>query len=155
MNMRHPASSPSGDLERDAVRVADLWDRVHAAAQQSFAALEAELRRRFSHRQLEAVPGRTHGSNFLLFTYRNFSLKEGLPEPVTVGITFRPLGNEVSIEADASGEQTGDIVFSVPPETVPLAEEALIAHAKSFGRELQGAVDEIAAAMLDPLRGVR
>src|SRR5438045_319230 len=95
----------------------ELWAEVHDVVQKGFALLESTVRCQMG--ELQATAGRTQGSAFLLFSYRTFSAPNSTVDPVVVGLTFTRVDDKVAIEGDVSGEQTGDLIFTIPMKTVP------------------------------------
>jgi hypothetical protein len=71
---------------------------------------------------------------------------------VVSGITFTPAQEGVTIEADVSGEQTGDCISSVSRKTVANSREELLAAASESAQKLCQSADAIAAALEDPSR---
>ncbi len=65
----------------------------------------------------------------MLFSYRTFSIPHSVVDPVVAGLTFTPSAQGVTVDADVSGEQTGDCIASVPAKTVANAREELLAAA--------------------------
>ena len=98
--------------------------------------------------------GRTEGNRFFLFSYRTFSMPHSTLDPVVAGITFIPARQAVTVEADVSGERTGDWISSVPSKTVANSREELVAVARDSARKLCQSADAIAAALTDPSRRV-
>ena len=70
--------------------------------------------------------GRTHGTSFFLFSYLTLSLPESGLDPVVVGMTFRPAGPGVVLDADVSGEQTGDLISDLPSTSVEHSRNAAV-----------------------------
>ena len=69
-------------------------------------------------------------------------------------MTFTPAHPGVTVEADVSGEQTGDWISSVPSKTVANSREELLAAARESARKLCQSVEAIVAALKDPSRRV-
>ena len=69
-------------------------------------------------------------------------------------MTFRLTHQGVTVEADVSGEQTGDIISSVPSKTVANSREELLAGTCELARKLCQSAEAIAAALKDPSRRV-
>ena len=134
------------------VVTAELWTQVHDEVQEQFVLLETEVRRRVAG--IRVAAGRTKGDKFLLFSYRTFSLPDSDLDPVVVGMTFTPAHQGVTVEADVSGEQTGDRISSVPSKTVANSSEELLAAARESARKLCQSAEAIAAALTDPSRRV-
>jgi hypothetical protein len=135
------------------VGASDLWAAVHQEVQQQLAPLDADVRRRLPH--VRATPGRTSGEQFFLFSYYTFSAPDSSVDPVVAGITFRPANGGATVEADISGETSGDCVFSLPSKTVSVANDDLIAVAQQLAQKLRAAVESVVTALLDPNRHVR
>jgi hypothetical protein len=130
----------------------ELWTRVHDEIQEELARLETEVRGRVSEIRVDA--GRTQGNMFFLFSYRTFIAPDSSLDPVVVGITFTPGDQGVAIEADVSGEQTGDWISSLPRKTVANSREALLSAARESARKLCKTADAITFALRDPSRRV-
>ena len=75
-------------------------------------------------------------------------------DPVVAGMTFTSADEGVTVEADVSGEETGDIIFSLPSKTVAGSSEELLAAARESARNLCQSARAIAAALTDPSRRV-
>jgi hypothetical protein len=123
----------------------DFWTVVHERVQRQLSVLEAEVRRRA--RDVRVGQGRTNGKQFYLFSYRTFSSAATALDPLVSGITFTPAQEGVTIAADISGEQSGDLIFSVPSQTVANQREAILAAAEESARRLCHSADAIAAAI--------
>ena len=87
----------------------ELWTAVHDEVPEQLAFLETEVRRKVAGIRVDA--GRTKGDKFFLFSFRTFSIPDSGLDPVVVGMTFRPAGPGVTVDADASGEQSGDLIW--------------------------------------------
>jgi hypothetical protein len=129
-----------------------LWTDVHAEVQNQLEYLDSEVGRRIAGARVAG--GRTKGVRFLLFSYHTFSMPSTDLDPVVAGITFKLADEDVIVEADVSGEQTGDCIFSVPSKTVAHSREALLAAARESARSLCQSAEAIAAALQDPSRSV-
>ena len=128
----------------------ELWTKVHDEVQEQLVLLETEVRRKVAGIRVDA--GRTKGDKFFLFSYRTFSIPDSALDPVVVGITFTPADQGVIVEADVSGEQTGDWVSSVPGKTLANSTEELLAAARESARTLCQSAEAITAALTDPSR---
>ena len=124
-----------------------LWANVHKEAQLQLDSLETDVRQIVPGIQVSS--GRTRGDHFLLFTYRTFCVPG-----VVVGMTFTAVDQRVAVEADVSGEQTGDCISSVPSKTVANSRKELLAAARESARNLCRSARAIAAALTDPSRRV-
>lgn len=129
-----------------------LWTELHDEVQEQLAALETEVRNQVARIRVDA--GRTKGDKFFLFSYRTLSLPDSDLDPVVVGMTFTPAPQGVKVEADVSGEQTGDWISSVPSRTVANSREELLAAARESARKLCQSAEAIAAALKNPSRRV-
>lgn len=98
--------------------------------------------------------GRTKGDRFYLFSYLTFSIPGSGLDPVVTGMTFTPADQAVTIEADVSGEQTGDPIFSAPTKCVANSSNELLAAAADSARTLCQSAGAIAAALKDESRRV-
>ncbi len=130
----------------------ELWDDVHHDVQESLATIETEIRRKVP--ALRATAGCTKGDNFFLFSYRTFSTSDSLIDPVVVGVTFTPSKQDVTVEADASGEQTGDWISSVASKTVDNSRDEIMAAARDSASKLRESADAIVIALKNPVRKV-
>jgi hypothetical protein len=130
----------------------DLWTEVHDEVQGQLALLETDVRRQVAGIRVDT--GRTKGDRFFLFSYRTFSLPDRTLDPVVAGITFTPVREGVTVEADVSGERTGNGISSVPSKTVAHSREELLAAARESARKLRQPAEAIAAALKDPTRTV-
>ena len=101
---------------------------------------------------LRVDAGRTKGDKFFLFSYRTFSIPDSALDPVVVGMTFTARRHGVTVEADVSGEQTGDIILSLPSKTVADSDEELLAQACESARKLCESAEAVAAALANPSR---
>jgi hypothetical protein len=130
----------------------ELWAEVHDEIQARLMGLETEIRRKLP--ALRATAGRTKGGNFFLFSYRTFSTSDGVVDPVVVGLTFTPSGQGVTVEADASGEQTGDGISSVASRMVGNSRDELLAAARESASNLCDLAEAIVVALKDPSRKI-
>lgn len=128
----------------------ELWTKVHDEVQDQLVLLETEVRRMVPG--IRVIAGRTKGDKFFLFSHRTFSMPDSDLDPVVVGMTFRLAHHCVTVEADVSGEQTGDIILSVPSKTVVNSGEELLAAARELAGKLRQSAEAIAAALTDPSR---
>jgi hypothetical protein len=129
-----------------------FWDEVHEEFQAGLVPLESEIRHRLPMVQMNA--GRTSGREFLLFTYRTFSMPELGLDPVVVGLTFATAGQTVTVEVDVSGEQLGDRISSAHRKTVASSREELLATVRETARNLHQSAGAIAFALTDQTRKV-
>jgi len=128
----------------------ELWTQVHDEVQEQLGFLETEVRRKVAGVRVTA--GRTKGDKFFLFSYRTFSMPDSALDPVVVGMTFTPAQQGVTVEADVSGEQTGDWIAAVPSKTMADSREEVLAAARESARTLCQSAEAIAAALQDPSR---
>jgi hypothetical protein len=129
-----------------------LWDELHGEIQHQLAMLEAEIRRMVTGIRVDV--GRTHGDRFFLFSYRTFSMPDSHVDRVVAGMTFTPAGDRVTVEADVSGEQTGDLIACVPTETVASSRKALLQATRESARTLLQSTNLIAIALTDASRNI-
>ncbi|MBW3598251.1 MAG: hypothetical protein KY475_13390 [Planctomycetes bacterium] len=125
-----------------------VWTAVHHAVQEELAALEVAVRRKTP--QLSVRRGHTTGESFFLFSYVSFSTSDPARDPVVAGVTFTPTERGVTLEADVSGEQSGDYVASSRIETVAGDNDELLATARELTRYLCQSAEAIAAAINEP-----
>jgi hypothetical protein len=133
-------------------RTPELWISVHEEVQEQLTSLETEVRRRVTGIRVDA--GQTKGDKFLLFSYRTFSIPDSALDPVVAGLTFIPAQQGVTVEADVSGEQTGDWISSVPSRTVVNSREEVLVAARESAQKLSQSADAIAAALKNSSRTV-
>jgi len=130
----------------------EFWTEVHDDVQEQLAVLERDVRQGVAGVRVTA--GSTRGENFLLFSYRAFSLPESDIDPVVAGMTFTRADKGVKVEADVSGEQTGDLIASTPNRVAADSRHELLAAARQSALELCQSATAIAAALTDPSRKV-
>lgn len=130
-----------------------VWDHVHELVQERLAELDHAVKSRVPAASVQV--GRTAGRAFPLFTYRTFSRPREVVDPVVVGVTFTWSGPRIRVEADASGEQSGDRIVTLSPKTVPSSRAELIQAACEFAERLRQSDDQIAAALADPSRDLK
>jgi hypothetical protein len=132
-----------------------IWLEVHEQVQQVLAGLDDFIQSRVPDLRVET--GKTQGRNFSLFTHRTFSRADqpGI-DPVVVGLTFARGGGEnpeaIGIEADISGEQTGDRIAAIARREVHTAREDLVRAARELATELCKFAPSIVEALLNPSR---
>jgi hypothetical protein len=132
-----------------------VWAEVHDEVQRVLGGLDELVRSRVAH--LHVKSGRTQGLRFYLFTHLTFSRTDASEiDPVVVGLTFARADSEegkwVVIDADVSGEQTGDRIAVLAQRTVPADREELLRAAHELARELSGYDQQISQALLDSSR---
>jgi hypothetical protein len=132
--------------------IAELWTKVHEEVQEQLVLLESEVRRKVAGIRVEA--GQTKGDKFFLFSYRTFSKPDSELDPVVVGLTFTPAHQGVTVEADVSGEHTGDWIASVPSKTVANSTDELLAATRDSAQKVCQSADAVAAALKDLSRRV-
>jgi hypothetical protein len=130
----------------------ELWSAVHEEIQRQLLLLETDVRRKLPG--VRVAPGRTHGSGFFFFSHRTFSIPDSAVDPVVAGLTITPADRGMTVEADVSGEQTGDWIASVPTKTVVDATEDLLAAVRESARQLCQFAEAIAAALQDSSRRI-
>lgn len=157
----YPPEANPGHLDRlvlfddPADVAAGTWTEVHEQVQQILAALDETVRLRVPDVRVDTA--RTRGRKFYLFTYRTFSRSDDPHiDPVVVGLTFvrEDHGEEprAIIDADISGEATGDRIAAITRRTVPMVGTELFRVARESAAELSQYVPRIAEALLDPSR---
>jgi len=143
-------------LERLSVQSAvtltpDFWTQVHEGVQQGLLPLESEVRQRLP--KVEVTSGRTRGEHFYLFSYLTFSLPDHDLDSVVAGLTFTSdQHGGVVVEADVSGEQTGDFISCGLSKTVAHPMDDLLAVARGSASMLHQFADAIADALVDRSR---
>lgn len=112
------------------------WDAIDLVVQQGLRGLAAQIRRNAS--QVRAVPGRSSGNAFFLYSHMSF----GIPTQtdllaIVAGLDFERHGNaQVLIRAEIVREEEGDLLFRVPSTIVDLDQGQLIAAASRMARQL-------------------
>ena len=139
-------------VERPVEIESQLWTEVHDEVQRVLGALDEPVRSAVAH--LHVKSGRTQGRSFYLFTYRTFSRTDATEiDPVVVGLTFAQADDKeeewIVIDADISGESTGDMIEVLAQRTVPAVREELLRAANELARELSCHGRRIAEALLD------
>jgi hypothetical protein len=129
-----------------------LWNQLHDEVQLQLQLLEAEVRRKLAGLRTEV--GRTKGSTFFLFSHRTFSVPENGLDPVVAGMTFTKAEQGVTVEADVSGEQIGDFVYTVPRKIVAPNKEELLLATRESARTLTQSAEAIANSLRNPSRKV-
>ena len=71
-----------------------------------------------------------------------------------VGMTFTQADEGVDVEANVSGEQTGDLISSTPNRMTTDSRNELLAAARKSAWELRKSAKAIAAALKNPSRRV-
>lgn len=142
-------------FERPAETGNQIWTDVHKEVQRVLVGLDELVRLRVAHLHVES--GRTQGHSFYLFTYLTFSRTDAIEiDPVVVGLTFARADNEeekrVVIDADVSGEHTGDRIEALARRRVPAVREELLRTAHELAFELSCYAQRIAEALLDSSR---
>jgi hypothetical protein len=141
-------------FEAPAETGSQIWNEVHAEVQRVLTGLDDVVRLRVPC--LHVASGRTQGRSFYLFTYLTFSRTDATGiDPVVVGLTFARADDEeeqVVIDADVSGEQTGDGIESIARRTVPVAREELLRASHELAQGLSCFGQRIAEALLDSSR---
>lgn len=129
----------------------DVLVDLHNYVQGKLAALDDLVRQRVPDVVIHSA--RTTGKQFLLFTHRTYSSPshESI-DPVVVGLTFKLAGGGVSIEADASGEETGDLIFLLPHKLCSHGRTELIESATDLADQLVAANERISTAVVDASR---
>ncbi len=130
----------------------EFWNEVQAEVQSQFDRLEIEVRRHV--KGVVANSFRTRGDKFHLFTYRTFSLPDDTIDPVVVGLTFSPSGDRVAIEADVSGEQSGDSIHSLGTKTIPATRREVLDTARELAAQLFQSNEQIAKALRSSSRRI-
>lgn len=128
----------------------ELWNQIHDEVQEQLQLLETEVHRKTPEIRVNA--DRTKGDSFFLFSYRTFSVPDSDLDPVVAGITFTPAPHGVTVEADVSGEQTGDCLLSLSSKTFANSLEELLAVAHKAAARTCQAADAIVAALKDSSR---
>jgi hypothetical protein len=130
----------------------NLWTEVHEEVQGQLGRLESEVRQRVPEVRVDR--GRTKGERFYLFSYTTFSIPDSGLDPVVSGLTFTPAQQGVTIQADISGEQSGDSIASVPSKAVANRRNDLLAAAGELARKPCQSAEAIATALKDASRRI-
>jgi hypothetical protein len=143
-------------IDRPSEMGSEVWAEVHEEIQRVLQTLEEPVRSRVKH--LRTAAGATRGRNFHLFTYRTFSRTDATDiDPVVVGLTFAEAdeeGKQVVIDADISGESTGDGIKTFASRTVLALRNELLRASNELARELSRHGPQIAEALLDSSRSI-
>jgi len=135
------AKPPGGD---------DQWTAIHKAIEEQLGLLEAEIRAVLN--EVIAVAGRTQGEHFSICSYRTFSIPNSNVDRVVAGITMQRTNQGTIIEADISGESTGDIISTTPVRTVANEGTAVLEAALNSAQVLSQSSRQIVAALKDSSR---
>jgi hypothetical protein len=127
-----------------------FWDNLHQVVQLILVNLEESARQHDPGVQVHVA--RTRGTNFFLFTYRTFEPTDETIEPVVAGLTFTANGNNILVHADISGEQSGDLIATLPNKIVPPLAAAVTKAARELATELSHHGRQLATALFDPAR---
>ncbi len=132
-----------------------VWVEVDEEVQRVLSGLNELVRSRVANLHVES--GRTQGRSFYLFTYLAFSRTDASEiDPVVVGLTFARADDDeqerVVIDADISGEQTGDGIEVLAQRTVPAGRDDLLRAASELALKLSCYDQRIAEALLDSSR---
>lgn len=75
-------------------------------------------------------------------------------DPVVVGLTFvrQDDNDEISIEADVSGEETGDGIATLPRRKVARLRDEIVRTALGLATLLSRHAQQVSAALRDPSR---
>jgi hypothetical protein len=131
---------------------ADYWPEIDAEVQDRLGLLDKNVRGQKA--DVRVRKGRTQGEQFFLFTYRTYSTPDENLDPVVAGVTFGVAEGAVSIEADISGERTGDVILSLPTKIVPKVRDAVIEAACDLASELSRSSDLIVAGLNNASRRI-
>lgn len=131
------------------IRPADIdWQAIHEAIQGIFLALAEEVQA--SCPAIHSRAGKTQTVRFPLFSYRVFEVPPQPDlDPVVVGVNFAPASSDgnITVSADLCGEESGQIWFELPEQTVPAAQAVLRVTAETLARRLSEQKDRIFAAL--------
>jgi hypothetical protein len=149
--------SQSKNLERLAVLsttpyAQEMWSEIHEQVQEQLAGIDCDVRHFLADVQVTSAA--TRGANFLLFSHRIFSLAGSDIDPVVAGITFTWTEDGINLEADVSGEQTGDMIVCPINRAVANSRHELIGAAHELALKLCHATKAIASALVDTSRRV-
>lgn len=153
--MSHPTSRSDDVLHTAALPMVhdagpDLWAEIHEEAQREWGRLESDVRQVLP--AVRVTRGRTSGQHYFLFTHATFSLPGSKVDPVVAGITFSAADEQVAVDADVSGEQTGDVIWPAATQKVSKSKEALVSAARQLAGELVHSAAAIASALQDRSR---
>lgn len=130
----------------------EVWAEVHDEVQRMLEPLEGKVRSRFGN--VLADSGQTQGKAFLLFTYRTFSVPGSGVEPVVAGMNFTRADNGIGIDADISGEQTGDTMLELPRTITQGSKQELLVAARELAQRLCEGDKQIVDALSDQSRSI-
>jgi hypothetical protein len=156
----HSTSARGSESERVAVedsqppRAADPdWNTTHAEVQGLLAALDRAVEARVPGVRIDS--GRTSGRGFFLFSYRRFAPpQQSRIDPVIAGMTFKPLDDRIAVEADISGEESGDILEAYDTGVVSPTSLSVLHHAREIAQRMASAGNRVAAALTDTAREI-
>ncbi len=131
---------------------AELWDHLHNIVQEQLQLLDSEVRNQLPQVRIDG--GSTHGKAFPLFSYRRYSLPDSEIDPVVAGMTFVPADASVAIDADISGEMTGDCLSSDSYTATATSWDDLLTATRELSRKLCHSPETIVKALRDESRRV-
>lgn len=137
-------------LPQEPVFSPEFWGVVHDEVQAWLASLEADVCRKAP--DVRVTPGRTRGDRFFLFSYRHFSVPDSDIDPAVAGVTFTPAERGVTVEADVSGERTGDWVLPPTNKTATQSRREVLIAARELAQFLCQSAEQIIAALTDSTR---
>jgi hypothetical protein len=129
---------------------AELWNKVHEEIQEQLEILDTEVRQKMAG--IRVVAGRTKGEKFFLFSYRIYSMPDSGIDPVVVGITFTQVERSVAVDADVSGEQTGDCISDISSKAIANSWQELLAVAHDSAEKLSHSAEAVAEAIQNQSR---
>lgn len=137
---------PSGGMDQNSVTA------MHGYVQECLRELENHVRGIIP--EVQVVAGHTAGEHFLLFAYRTFSVPDSDVDPVVAGMTITKTGDRMQIEADVSGEQTGDWIATPQGGIVVCTWQEMQEAARELASGLNKSGDAVAAALTNPARRI-
>jgi hypothetical protein len=129
-----------------------FWTELDKRVQQVLSELDDSVRSNVP--PLRIQPGSTQGRHFY-FCYRTYSRTDiEKLDPVVVGLTFvrQDDNDEISIEADISGEETGDGIATLPRRKVARLRDEIVRTALDLATLLSRHAQQVSAALRDPSR---
>ncbi|MHB1425409.1 MAG: hypothetical protein ACYC3I_19740 [Gemmataceae bacterium] len=124
------------------------WQTIHESIQAIFAALADVVQSDCP--SIRSRAGKTRTSRSPLFSYRVFDVPSNPTlDPVVAGVDFSPAssGQDIVVNADLCGEESGRIWFELPEQNLPAVPDILRATAEDLARKLSEQGDRIIAAL--------
>ena len=135
-------------VNQSAEIVAETWAEVHAGVQQILGSLDKGIQKQVA--DVRVLEGKSQAPGYSLFTYRTFSRSAVEIDPIVVAILFSKVNeNEIALDADISGESTGDQIETLARRVVSANRTELLMAAQELASKLACAGAKISEALLD------